>query len=472
MLAKLIQMLGLNRKQNDRLCIGDAIALEDIYQVLPRIHAVSLGYADRLRHWITFGTTGCGKTRLVEYLVEQDIRAMRNVCVIDPKGDMDLIAKIISTAKETGRENEVCFLSPVYPEISMRINPFSHYYRPEEIVQHVVASLPVSKDEFFIEVAKEITLIAVFSLHYLNAKIRSGKSITIDQLREQVTREKLEALNKELEYHLGDPEVDHIHSALKQVIASPADYFSKITSTLRTTLSQLSVGSIGQVIGTTEENEFIRKLEAGERIIMVIHTGSLMFRAPALSLARIFLSMVQALVGRLYASQRAFDPPLMVYIDEASNVFYPGIEDLFNKSRGAGVAIHALTQSLSDLETFLGEARTRVIIDNCNTRMFFKVNDPATSKYVCDLAGHRAIYSPIFTPEGDMRYTSKEETVLDEASALRLRPRQFILFTQHRAYRGRTRDVRPCTLELNFKEIMETNTVQSPAAAVDVPSGM
>ena len=41
----------------------------------------------RLEHMHVIGTTGGGKTNLIEHMVRQDILNGRGVCVIDPHGD-------------------------------------------------------------------------------------------------------------------------------------------------------------------------------------------------------------------------------------------------------------------------------------------------------------------------------------------------------------------------------------------------
>jgi len=72
--------------------------------------------ADRSGHFGCFGTTRVGKTRLIENIVEQDIRKGYNVVVIDPKGDTELFSKIVQVAAESGRLEEVMLLTPIYPD--------------------------------------------------------------------------------------------------------------------------------------------------------------------------------------------------------------------------------------------------------------------------------------------------------------------------------------------------------------------
>jgi len=440
--------LSLRKKD---IYLGTGIPLDQLHSTKPRIVRLKISDSDRKRHWITFGTTGTGKTRLLEFLVKQDIIHGKNVCVVDPKGDKDLLAKIIEVAKDAGRASELMILTPVFPEISIKLNPFSHWYRPEEIVQHVVAGIPVGREPFFLQVAREVTLVTVFATLFLQKKSGEPVGLTLRDLRDRVGREALLAIKEQLNDYRDDPNVDEIYASLEQVTQSEPDYFSKITSSLRTVLTQLTVGSIGRVI-SGGSNEFVKRLEAGERVILVAHTGSLMFRDAALVLARIFTSMIQALVGRFYASQRRMEPDLMFYLDEASSVFYPGIDDMFNKSRGAGVAIHALTQSVADVEAAIGRAFSRKLLDNAGTKLFFQVKDPSTSQYVSALAGTRAAFSPILSMGGGITVREITEELLEEAEALRLSPRQFFVFTRNEAYRGRTVDVEPAGLALEWPD--------------------
>lgn len=432
------------------LCIGRGIPVKQIHQSLPNIVDLCLSDDNRQRMWLTCGTTGSGKTKLLEHCVDYDIKTGNNVCVLDPKGDESLFCKILQAAEEAGRMDDVMFLSPIFPDISIKLNPFSHWYQPEEMVQHIVSGIPPSKEPFFTQVAREVSLVAVYSHIFLKEKHGLSPTLTIKELRNIVSRNALLNIQEQLKAFVGDPKVDDIYTTLQQVTDSPPDYFNKVTSSLRTVLSQLSVGSVGAVVGCEHENPFITRLEKGQKVILMVHTGSLLFRDPALTLARVFVSMLQALVGRFYASQRRFSPPLMIYLDEFASVCYPGIESLFNKSRGAGVAIHALTQSIADLNDVMGEFGARIILDNCNTKLFFKVNDPITSKYVSSMIGQDRAPGNILNIGGAITSRQTKENIIEESAAIRLKPRQFFFFSQHSAYRGRTVDVAPPTLEVTW----------------------
>lgn len=124
-------------------------------------------------HTLILGTTGAGKTRLLEALVMQSISRReapdgpppRNklksllgtkskveepihgpVFILDPKGDTELRDRAYATAKRFGRENEFYYFSPTNAHLSFRINPLATYRRVTEIANRVSALLPSGGD--------------------------------------------------------------------------------------------------------------------------------------------------------------------------------------------------------------------------------------------------------------------------------------------------------------------------------------
>ena len=77
--------------KNDGLThLGTGVDMNDISRQID----IAIKDVDRSGHFGCFGTTRVGKTRLIENIIEQDIRKGYNVVVIDPKGDHDLFSKL------------------------------------------------------------------------------------------------------------------------------------------------------------------------------------------------------------------------------------------------------------------------------------------------------------------------------------------------------------------------------------------
>ena len=90
-----------------------------------KIKKVTLRDSDRKGHLFCFGSTRIGKTRLIELMIEQDIRKGYSVAFFDPKGDIDIFSKIVQIAYEEGRQHELCLVTPIFPNCSARMDPLA-----------------------------------------------------------------------------------------------------------------------------------------------------------------------------------------------------------------------------------------------------------------------------------------------------------------------------------------------------------
>ncbi|MBW1795645.1 MAG: TraM recognition domain-containing protein [Deltaproteobacteria bacterium] len=408
--------------------------------------------ADRKGHMFCFGSTRIGKTKLIELMIEQDIRKGYSVTLFDPKGDIDLLSSIVQVAFEENRQHELCLITPIFPEYSASIDPLAYYFMPEELVSHVVSGIK-AKEEFFINIAYETTLIIVLTL-LLFAKARNEKCrINLNDIKERASHACLEDLKAELESIPESPEKADILASLTQILDSPKDYFAKISSSLRTTLTSLSTGNVGKIIGRAQSNQFIKRLEQNKRVILVVQTGSLLTRKTAHIVARVLISMIQSFIGRRYASGRTVSPPLAIYLDEASNLMYIGIDELFNKAGGAGAWVHAFTQSISDLEAEIGRPFAKKILDNTNTKVFMRVNDPTTAEYVADYSGEQKRFSPLLSLGGAITIREVKENAILPEHILNLQEREFFLFSYQGQYRGKTLFVKPPYFQIEYPHV-------------------
>jgi len=432
---------------------------------------LNLSNQNRTGHTFCFGSTRIGKTRLIESMIEQDIEQGNSVVLFDPKGDIDILEKIVQVAMENNRIEDLFFINPIYPAISNKIDPLSHYYMPEEIVSHVVSGIK-AKEEFFINVAYETTLAIVMSLiekdkeqkrkliekGMLKPEDEEHTKLNFDDIRKRITLENLKGLADELTDNKSQRAKETLVT-LQQIIKSPQDYFAKVSSSLRTVLTALSTGSTGDIIGTIHANKFIERLNQGKKVILVAQTGSMLTRKTASTISRVLISMLQSFIGRLYASGKTLDNPLAIYMDEASNLMYLGIEDMFSKAGGANIMIHAFTQSISDLEAEVGKPFARKILDNTNTKIFMRVNDPDTAKYVSNYSGNEKRYSSILSLGGGITVREVEEPLVVPDELTTLQKREFYLFTYEGKYKGFTLNSTPLKYHINLPKIGTTKNI-------------
>ncbi|WP_041363997.1 type IV secretion system DNA-binding domain-containing protein [Methylomonas methanica] len=115
----------------------------------PQIHAVelkeqavSMDLRERVGHTLVLGTTRVGKTRLAELLITQDIARGDTVIVFDPKGDADLMKRMVAEAKRAGRSQDLYLFHLGYPEISCRYNAIGNFSPITEVATRLTNPLP------------------------------------------------------------------------------------------------------------------------------------------------------------------------------------------------------------------------------------------------------------------------------------------------------------------------------------------
>ncbi len=388
-------------------------------------------------------------TRLIENLIEQDVRKGYNVVVIDPKGDVELLSKIVQVAAESGRLHDLMYLTPIYPDSSIKLDPLAHYYMEDELVDHAVSGIK-AKEDYFIAVATETTQAIVEALLLIARSKGVPPLLNFADIKYYADWQRLGDLAKAVEFV---PDSKQVADQLSQLRNSPQDFFAKVSSSLRTTLSALTTGNTGTIIGKSRTNEFVERFERGQGVILYCNTGSMLARRTAHIVGRVLVSMIQSMVGRFFASGRKLDPPLCLHIDEGHNILYRGIQDLFAKGGGADVWVHIYTQSIAQMEEEIGREATKSIIDNINTWVFMLVNHPDTAKFIELSSPPVKKFEPILSFGGGISIREKEEQMIEAHRVMGLKKRQFYMRSYGKLYRGVTLDVTPRYVDVRFPQI-------------------
>jgi hypothetical protein len=411
---------------------------------------------NRKGHTFVAGATRVGKTRLLQNMIVQDIRAGRSVGLIDPKGDWEIWEAMVQEAYRVGREKELLFISPYYPEYSSPINALSHYMIEEELINHIVAGVP-NDDEFFYKVAVETTTVIVRTLllQKRHEDIPTG-ALTFEEVYALASydgiikcRDTLKPLAKTHE-----KEVDQLQTSVEHILGSERDYFAKISTTLRTTLTQMTIGQTGKIMGNVKENDLIERLENQRKVIFYAQTGSMLTNEVSKVMSRVLVSMMQALAGRLFARKEKLNTPLCFYMDEFSNMVYKGVQNLFNKGGAANFYITAATQSLADVEAAIGIDQAKMIFDNTNTKVFMRVNDLRTAQTLAAYGGVKRVYSYILGSNGAITTRESEDDVIKPAEFLNLQPREFFYFgfEKEAGFFGKSDPMKPVELDIKVKK--------------------
>ncbi len=456
-------------RYSDGVHIGTVVSLDD--ELYENIHEFTLPNSSRSGHFGCLGTTRVGKTKLLTHMMVQDIRCGNNVVFIDPKGDDEAMSAIVQAAVEAGRMDDLMLITPIYPDCSMMIDPLAYYYLQDELVDHVVSGIK-SEDEYFVNVASEVTGAIVAGVIAQDMANNRPTKMNFFDIKQRVDFESLGQLSDSLQYLVNHPSKDvreivaEVRLNIQQIRNSPQDFFAKVSSSLRTVLTALTSSTTGRILGKATTNEFVRRFESGEGVILICNTGSLLARRTATTIGRVLISMIQSMVGRFFASGDKLKRPLCLYLDEGHNILYQGIQELFNKAGGAGVWLHFFTQSMSQIEEAVGKPTMQSIMDNISTWAFMRVNHNETAKYIEEASPLHKRYDNMMSM-GDAKLSltlrEVEDYVIRADKVIKLKPRYFYLRTGGSFYKGKVAEVKTPQMRIKFPTINPTRN--QPAAA-------
>ena len=382
----------------------------------PALHAVGmdqekplvLPFSELVGHVLFGGTTRSGKTRLLEVVVCEAIRATGTVVVIDPKGDVELMMRTASQARRMGRE--FCFFSPAFPKVSKTFNPLSMCENTTELAARVQALMPggggAARDPFF----TEYPLAIIERLGAAQAAV--GDKWTIEGLHAVTTLlPPLEELIAKYLYRVvfenggqripsfedmkrqyeGSDKRDVLADAMVDDYNKPRDHWQRVTANLTPAFRGVAGGELGRLLSMVPPDLSWKKIvegSGGKGMVVYFSMNSLMFGEVSNRIGRVILQDLIGFLGRRYAfDDPAKMTPITILIDEFSNVAYGGFVDALNKGGGAKANFLLAMQSLADPEAAMGREGAQRVLDNLNTRVWFRLTDDRTAKIATEGLG-------------------------------------------------------------------------------------
>ena len=391
---------------------------EDMRGGNPAIHAVGaaeerpvvLPFSELVGHGLIGGTTRSGKTRFLELVVSEVIRMPGAVVVIDPKGDADLLVRSAVEARRAGRG--FGFFSPAYPEASSTFNPLGTSRTTTELAARIQALMPggggMSRDPFFTEYPLAIVerLAAAqeavgdeWSIEGLNAVtnfVPPLENLIRRYLHQTVFGRggRPAELQGLMEEYAQSGRRDLLADALIDDYSKPRDHFQKVTANLTPAFRGVVGGKIGRLLSTLPADLTWEKA-VKEDMVVYFAMSSLMFGEVSNRIGRVILQDLIGFLGRRYAYD---DPramrPITILVDEFSNIAYPGFIDALNKGGGARAHFFLAMQSLADPESAMGKDGAQRVLDNLNTRVWFRLTDDKTAETATMGLGTTTVFVP------------------------------------------------------------------------------
>ncbi len=382
----------------------------------PALHAVGMAqerpvvlpFSELVGHVLIGGTTRSGKTRLLEVIVCEAIRAPGTVVIIDPKGDADLLVRAASQARRLGREFR--FFSPAFPRASKSFNPFSTCETTTELAARVQALMPgggaMARDPFFTEYplaiierlgAAQAAVGDKWSIEGLNAVTTLVPPLE-DLIARYLHRVVFERGGDEIA-PLQELKAQYARCGRRDLLADaliddhdkPREHFQKVTANLTPAFRGVTGGDMGRLLSTIPPDLSWQKMVDGgdgRGMVAYFSMSSLMFGEVSNRIGRVILQDLIGFLGRRYAYD---DPvtmaPMTILLDEFSNIAYPGFIDALNKGGGAKARFLLAMQSLADPESAMGRDGAQRVLDNLNTRIWFRLTDDRTAKVATEGLG-------------------------------------------------------------------------------------
>lgn len=306
------------------------------------------------QHVLVLGTTGTGKSRLLELLAVQAIGRGDAVIVIDPKGDDGLLDRLRRSAGDRFR-----LFSLPHPERSVRYNPIGRFHDVREVADRIAALLPSSGDALpFRNFGWEIVNTAC-------RELQGKQPITFQSIKRAT--------------------IDH---PVKPLSDRPREHYLKMANALIPILAKLSTPLLCPKEGGISWNEVDQR-----RQVVYFSLGSLLGNETSSAVAKTAILDLQSYVGSRYAFSKG-NGPIWLFVDELGDVLTPEFVSLLNKSRGAGLRIVACGQTAADLEAALGSrARALQVLGNANTVIQFRAQSAPDADVFSEMSGERLIRS-------------------------------------------------------------------------------
>jgi len=368
-------------------------------------------------HTLVLGTTGSGKTRLLDLLVTQAVLRGEAVVIIDPKGDHDLREAARSACALGGDPERFVMFHPAFPERSVRIDPLRTWNRSTELASRIAALIPseTGADPFtafgwmalnsivdglllagerpnllsirrYIEGGPENlvrrALAGYFERHVSGWRERAAPYLKRTKGEESEAYVQL-YLNEVIE-EAPSPQVDGLVTTYKH----NREHFQKMVASLIPILSMLSAEPLPGLLSPRPDagderplTDLSRLIEA--RAVTYVGLDGLADARVGSAIGSILLSDLTAVAGDRYDYGGAELAPVNLFVDEAAEVLTDPFIQVLNKGRGAGMRVTLAAQTIADFAARTGSReKAKQVLANANTLVALRTLDEDTQKFI------------------------------------------------------------------------------------------
>jgi energy-coupling factor transporter ATP-binding protein EcfA2 len=343
-------------------------------------------------HVLLLGSSGSGKTQFLLSLLAQQIQRGGGCLMIDAKVDSEALASIRRLCRAADRLEDLRILWPPNPKASHRWNPLIRG-KLQEVLTRVMAlwGTTTRGEADFWRGQASTALHAV-----LGAMRKINPRVTFNDLYIALTSsDALLWLERTVE-----PSSEE-HSALLAFLANyrnqrgqlDIERMKRMVGGAPSYVAPYAWGELGAIMNDVEPTlDLLSALQNGQ--IVYVALPILAETQSAIALARMLISDLKQAVGSLLQCRDRLHLPYLVLMDEASSYMtIEGIEQLFEQSRSAGVALVAAAQVASGFAA-VNEAQQDSIFGNTATKIIMKLGDFASAELMAKTIGEELALFP------------------------------------------------------------------------------
>jgi len=331
------------------LWLGMAIDLKDIDKGAFLLY---LEWKKLHNHFVVYGTSGFGKSRLFAIIMKQMIAFGWNVFAVDPKGgeSQEIARWMYEFAMKEGCNDSVMRIIASYPDISDRLNPI--FGMDDEEIATACRSLASSgsgvessSEKYFSGQVYRIAFAILKSMRFLEKVTYYGHE---DDLIKQIIAEAenymkfKEMADMDLEYEDNDFSIPDISKISLEQILKTKDADVGISPFNRTLVTFKELSYFGQFAHLEELAELINiyplpdikstkdlhelkrlKMEANEQIKPLIAMGSDRYSAVGDTFSTIIGQLAFGSIGKIFTSTRINPLRIKLKNDRVLTIFEP-----------------------------------------------------------------------------------------------------------------------------------------------------
>jgi hypothetical protein len=367
-------------------------------------------------HIFLSGSTGSGKTEMINNLLANTMAWGSGALVIDGKGDIGFFAKMQLIARETGREEDLLLLNFMKSNVaegeafsSHTFNPFG-FLSSSELCQIMATMMPPAYGDGVMWRERAVVLMNTIINVLTWLRDNKGETLTVSKIRTVLGLPDFITLCERMKEMEDAPE--SIVSEMKFYLTSlPGYQESKFRKQSQTTFDQhgylsmqwnrvvsLLVTQYGHILDAPIPDIDIRDVILNRRILVMLLPSLDRSSSDIQNIGSLMTGMIKSMLGQALRTPvegswatvvddriTNAKTPFMIIMDEVGQYLSDGMGMLAQQARSLNIGLVFATQDFDSLY-LMHPKETEAIIANTNTKILMKAENPHSAKISAILA--------------------------------------------------------------------------------------